>query len=130
VGLPPRHRLIFIKERFEAEACLAWLEKNSEAKNSIIYNLLSRFKTELTLALMSMTKSEAVKRSISNYFTHLRFIKPLTRGEELMAMGYVPGPIYREILAAIQNGRLNGEINTKADELEFARSYPALMDAG
>jgi tRNA nucleotidyltransferase (CCA-adding enzyme) len=130
MGIAPRHRLIFTKERFEAEACLAWLEKNTRAKNSAVFNLLSGCKTELILALMAMTQSEAVKRSISNYFTHLRFIKPLIKGEELMAMGYAPGPIFREILTAIQNFRLDGEINTKADELEFARNYNPAPDAG
>ncbi len=129
-GLAPRHRLLFTKERFEAEACLVWLENNTTAKNSAVFNLLTGFKTELILAMMAMTQSETVKRSISHYFTHLRFTKPQIKGEELMRMGYSPGPIYREILTAIQNGRLNGEINTKDDELNFARNYTPVQEAG
>ena len=43
---------------------------------------------------------------------------PLLTGEDLIGMGYTPGPIFREILCAVEDAQLGGEI---ADE-EEARS--------
>jgi tRNA nucleotidyltransferase (CCA-adding enzyme) len=36
-------------------------------------------------------------------------------------MGTPPGPIYREILRAVLDAKLNGRVKTRAEELEFAR---------
>ena len=38
-------------------------------------------------------------------------------------MGVEPGPIYREILQATLDAKLNGKLKTRKDELEFARDY-------
>ena len=121
--LAPRYRSIFLKERFEAQACLSWLERSVSVPNSTIFHQLTGRKTELVLAIMAMTKNETVKRIISKYFTHLRYIKPLIKGKDLMEMGYHPGPIFREILTAVHNEKLNGQLKTKKEEFEFAKNY-------
>ena len=36
-------------------------------------------------------------------------------------MGLEPGPIFRDILQATLDARLNGQVKTRKDELEFAR---------
>ena len=38
-------------------------------------------------------------------------------------MGVEPGPIYRDILQATLDAKLNGELKTHKDELEFAQGY-------
>ena len=38
-------------------------------------------------------------------------------------MGVAPGPIYREILQAAMDAKLNGKLKTDKDELDFARKY-------
>ncbi len=121
--LAPRQKTIFFKERFEVEACLSWLERNIPLKNSMLYHRVSKFRTELALSMMAMTKSKPVKRSISHFFTHLRYVEPLIKGKDLIKMGLTPGPIYREILTAVHDARLNGQLKTRDDELDFARSY-------
>ena len=121
--LAPRYRSIFLKERFEAQACLSWLQRNLPVANSTLYHKLTGLKTELVLAIMAMAKKEEIKRTISNYFTQLRYIKPLIKGRDLVALGYIPGPIFREILTSVHNEKLNGNLKTKTAELEFARNY-------
>jgi poly(A) polymerase len=44
---------------------------------------------------------------------------PLLNGADLIAWGYVPGPLFREILDAVEEAQLNGEIRTKADAQEL-----------
>ncbi len=121
--LAPKNAVIFCKERFEAERCLFWLERNVPVKNSILYKRLSVFRTELVLYLMAGSKKRRVKQSISRYFTHLRYISPLVRGRDLQTMGIPPGPIYRRILQAVQEAKLNGNLKTRQDELDFVQHF-------
>ena len=121
--IAPRHRSIFCKERFEADRFISWMERHLPAKNSTIYRGISVFKIELILYMMAATKNEALKRSISNYFTQLRHIEISIKGKDLKELGLEPGPIYREILEAVLDGKLNGRIKTRREELAFVKDY-------
>lgn len=121
--LAPRYRRLFCVERFEVDKCLSWLERHLPVKNSVLYNKLSGFKTELLLYMMAATKKEIVKRSISNYFTRLRYVHTLISGKDLKNMEIEPGPVFREILQALLEAKLNGKLKTKSDELAFVRRY-------
>jgi len=128
--LTPRYQKIICSERFAADKCLAWLERNQTAKNSHLYHRLSVFKTELILYMMSATENETVKRLISQYITGLRYVKIHLRGRDLKKMGLAPGPIYREVLQAVLDARLNGRVNTKVDEIQFARRHLKSLSSG
>jgi len=121
--ITPRFRRIFCNERFGADKCLLWLERNLPVQNRVLYKRLSGFKTELILYMMAATKLESVKKAISHYFTRLRYTNILITGKDLKAMGLESGPIYREIMQAVLDARLNGELKTLNDELTYARKY-------
>ena len=121
--LTPQQREIVQKGRFEAEICLNWIEKNVPVINSVLFEKLAAFKTELVLSMMAKTRKDAVKKAISHFFTHLRYIRPSVRGRDLKEMGYAPGPVFRDIITAIHHAKLNGKLRTREDELAFARNY-------
>jgi len=73
--------------------------------------------------MMAATKKETAKRSISNYFTRLRYVHTLISGKDLKNMKIEPGPVFREILQTILEAKLNGKLKTKSDELAFVRKY-------
>ncbi len=123
IELAPRYQTIFCKERFEADRSMLWMERNLPAKNSTIYKQLAVFRIELILHMMAATKHETVKRSISNYVTRLRHIHTSVKGKDLKKMGLEPGPIYREILQAVLDAKLNGQLKTRNDELDFVKGY-------
>jgi tRNA nucleotidyltransferase (CCA-adding enzyme) len=120
--LAPRYRGNFCKARFEAEKALSWLERNSPVSNSTIYKRLSVFKTELILYMMAATRHKKVKQSISNYFVQLRHVKTILTGKDLKKMGLKPGPIYRSILDTVLDAKLDGQANTKEDEILIAEA--------
>ena len=123
IELAPRYKTIFCKERFEADRSILWMERNLPAKNSTIYKQLAVFRIELILYMMAATPHETVKRSISNYVTRLRYIDTSVKGKDLKKMGLDPGPIYREILQAVLDAKLNGKLKTRNDELDFVKAY-------
>ena len=44
---------------------------------------------------------------------------PLVTGDDLIAAGYSPGPRFKEILSAIEDGQLEGRFTSKEDAMEF-----------
>ena len=119
--LPPRHRGMFCKERFAAEKTLKGLERRRKLPNSFLYRQLTTFRTELVLLMMAITQKEYLKKAISHYFTKLRFIRPEINGKDLLALDIKPGPIYRQMLDAVLDGKLNGQLETRQQELDFVK---------
>ena len=119
---PDLHKL-FCTERFEAQRCLLWLERNLPVINSTLYQRLAVFRTELILYMMALTKRKAAKKAISHYFTELRRVDIRIKGRDLKKIGLAPGPVYREILQAVLNARLDGRLKSRKDEIDFARNY-------
>ncbi len=53
--------------------------------------------------------------------------EPLLTGQDLIALGYEPGPRFREILSAIEDGQLEGKLKNREEALEFvAREFPPI----
>jgi poly(A) polymerase len=51
--------------------------------------------------------------------------QPLLSGDDLMAAGYTPGPLFKEILAAVEDAQLEGRLNTKKEAMRFVeREFP------
>ena len=54
-------------------------------------------------------------------------IKPavLVRGQDLIAQGYTPGPIFKEILQAVEDAQLEGRLHSREDALRLvAEQFP------
>jgi poly(A) polymerase len=45
---------------------------------------------------------------------------PLLRGDDLIAHGYSPGPIFKEILQWVEDAQLEGKIHTPTEALSLA----------
>jgi poly(A) polymerase len=54
---------------------------------------------------------------------------PLITGADLIAMGYLPGPRFREMLGAVRDGQLEGDLSSREQAMEMVRrSFP--LDRG
>jgi len=50
---------------------------------------------------------------------------PLITGDDLIALGYKPGPRFSEILSAIEDGQLEGRLQTKGQAMDLVtREFP------
>ncbi len=119
--LAPRHLKFFSQERLVMENCILKLEHKLPATNSKIYNRLKEFKIEQILFMMAATRQEAVERALSHYVTQLRNTQILIGGKDLIEMGVPRGPMFREILDGVLEGKLDGKIQDRQDEFEFVR---------
>jgi len=48
---------------------------------------------------------------------------PLIRGDDLIAAGYAPGPLFKEILGAVEDAQLDGRLQTKEEALRFVEEH-------
>ncbi|MFQ5960258.1 MAG: hypothetical protein ACE5MG_02595, partial [Candidatus Methylomirabilales bacterium] len=53
--------------------------------------------------------------------THLAAVKPALAGRDLKKLGFPPGPTYRRILDLVLEGRLEGRLKSREDEIAFVR---------
>jgi tRNA nucleotidyltransferase (CCA-adding enzyme) len=72
--------------------------------------------------MMAKSRQEVTRRAISLYFTHLKHLKPDLKGRDLVALGYPPGPLIREMLGLLLDARLNEEVKSRSEERRFILS--------
>jgi tRNA nucleotidyltransferase (CCA-adding enzyme) len=129
LGLPKRVFEILAMCRNEGERVLSILHKNPNLSRSEIFNLLSPLPNEALLFLMARTTQETGRRVISLYFTQLKSIRISIGGEELKAMGLVPGPLYKSVLGDLLEARINGKVLTREDEIAYVKKHFSVPEA-
>ena len=93
-----------------------------------IYDILSAVPNEVILFLMAYSKHPDIKRYISLYFTQLKNVRILVTGQDLIRLGYVPGPHFKTIFDAVLERKLSGGLQSKAEEIEFVLGrFPQVM---
>jgi len=54
--------------------------------------------------------------------------KPLLTGDDLIAMGYAPGPKFKQILSAVEDAQLEGRLEDPEQARQFVRNeFPASL---
>jgi poly(A) polymerase len=49
----------------------------------------------------------------------------LLTGDDLIAAGYKPGPLFKEILTAVEDAQLDGRLDRREEALQFVvKEYP------
>ncbi|MFO7752849.1 MAG: CBS domain-containing protein [Desulfobacteraceae bacterium] len=121
--IPLKEKKTVMNRRLKAKEHLSVLEKSIPETNSRLFSLLSVFSTELILFMIASAKDEKVKRAISFYYTRLRDMKLLIKGHDLIDLGLKPGPHFSEVFGKVLDAKLDGEVTSREDEIEYARWY-------
>jgi len=54
--------------------------------------------------------------------------RPLITGNDLISAGYTPGPFFKEILTAVEDAQLEGQLRDRAAAMDFVRrTYPEAL---
>jgi tRNA nucleotidyltransferase (CCA-adding enzyme) len=87
---------------------------------SEVYRLLSPYSGPAILVVWVATDSGGVREHLSRYWKAYRHVKPVLGGNDLKAMGYKPGPIFGEVLDALRDARLDGQLSSEEEERRVA----------
>ena len=89
---------------------------------------LPRFQEHLELHRLDCQSSHGdltsytfVRERLANTPQETMRPKPLVTGNDLIAAGYTPGPRFKEILSAVEDSQLEGQLQNKDDALEFVQ---------
>ncbi|HEY6837681.1 MAG TPA: A-adding tRNA nucleotidyltransferase [Geobacteraceae bacterium] len=104
---------------------LAIMEKRALRPESVerseIYYWLKGLPPELLLYMMARTADHEVRKFISLYVTQLQNVSSHITGKDLEHMGVPKGPMFRRILDKVLRARLNGEVESREEELDLVR---------
>jgi len=121
LGLPERHAEKIRVGRYSSSSLQRRLAKRPPLRPAETYRVLVGLSDETLLLLIAKTRLESVKRQIAAHLTVYQHVKPTLTGTDLKALGLKPGPIFRKILDRLLDARLNGEVQTEADERDLVK---------
>jgi len=98
------------------------LARSNGLKNSQIVALLEELNIEGLLYIMAIARNNHIKKAVSLYVTTLRGMEAELTGQDLVNLGYKPGPQFKKILITLRNGRLDGLANNRDEELVLLRN--------
>jgi tRNA nucleotidyltransferase (CCA-adding enzyme) len=126
LDIPERQAQQLLREKSHLTRLLKLLKQARELKPSEIHKLLHPLSLEGLLCLMGLVRRPEGKKAISHYIAYLRHLKTHLKGSDLKSLGYAAGPIYRRILERLLQARLDNEVESREEEIDFVKSrYPA-----
>ncbi len=88
---------------------------------SKIYSILEPLSFEEILFIRASTKSKLVLSEITDFFTGYNRVRIKIGGEDLKKLKLKPGPLYTKLLKEVLHKKIDGEVKTKKEELEFVK---------
>lgn len=111
-----------MQDRYSSHEILRKLNPDNPVET---YHLLTGRTIESILFAMASSKDNDKKKAVSQFLLELRTIKPIIKGADLIGLGLNPGPVFSEIFSKILTEKLLKRLNTKEEELEFAKNIIA-----
>jgi tRNA nucleotidyltransferase (CCA-adding enzyme) len=106
---------LLTKAAFGASSLLSNLSSFKEWKPSKWTFHLDELPSLAVYAVWLATSEQPLREYLENW----RSVKPVTSGDDLKKHGLVPGPKYKEILSRLRAAWLDGEVNTKDEEVKL-----------
>jgi tRNA nucleotidyltransferase (CCA-adding enzyme) len=126
LSLSPGEREIAMKGIFELGSAEHRLGGRGEKKPSHITLFLQEYSPVTAIFWAAATGRWRVRRRILLYLTRLQKVEPMLSGRDVLEMGYHEGPLVGIILTKLRMARLDGEVESREDEIEWiAENYSA-----
>ena len=92
-------------------------------KDSEVYAALSPYVREAVLACRFTAGDGIMAERIDDFTGRLADVRPALSGDDVIALGVEPGPLIGQLLAELLRARLDGEVETRQDEIEAVRAW-------
>ena len=99
------------------------LEASGPWRASAVHALLSRWPHEIAIYLWARTTSRGAAAAVRDYLAAGSTVATELKGRDLLALGYKPGPLYREILDKLLAERLEGRVGTRDEEVAWVHAH-------
>jgi tRNA nucleotidyltransferase (CCA-adding enzyme) len=105
----------------KAPSVLKSLVSPKQIKRSELGWLLADLPMECLGYYLAVTTSQRARARLSLFLRELSGLGSRSNGKDLAKLGLEPGPIYDKILSDLRDRRLDGELNSKREELEYIK---------
>ncbi len=95
---------------------------DKKLKNSSLYTLFKSFPLESLFYIASCTHNKKICNVIQQFIHVWRFIKLDITGYDLKLMGFLPGPQYSRILQDVFKQKIDGNIQSRKEQLAYIQS--------
>jgi tRNA nucleotidyltransferase (CCA-adding enzyme) len=106
-------------QKYRTEHILA--QNENETKISKIAQLLDACPVDALALEWLVSDRDAVRALIISYIQTWRNVTPSLTGDDLKEMGYRPGPLFREIFAALRAAHLDGVSASREQDIEIVK---------
>jgi len=114
-----------LDQKDRADKAVNNLSRDNNNKNSEIVACFAEITIEGLLYIMAIARRNHVKKAVSLYVTSLRHVEAGLSGDDLMAMGYEPGPRFKKILTYLKNLRLDNPAMEPAEAAQrLKKKFP------
>lgn len=97
-------------------------------KPSEVYYLLREYEPVAIQANTIASESARIQHHLQLFLTKLRYVRTALDGEELKKLGISAGPEMGQVLQTLHRAKLDGEVHTRADEKNLARSLSPKLE--
>ncbi|UCD55482.1 MAG: CBS domain-containing protein [Candidatus Omnitrophota bacterium] len=119
-GFRRSNRIRLLSCKKNAKRALKSLSVKS-IRPSRIYNILEPLSFEEILFMRARTKNKLVLSRIREFFAEYNRVRIKIGGEDLKKLKIKPGPLYKKLLMEVLHKKIDGEVKTKKEELDFVK---------
>ena len=111
-----------VDDTASVQGILPRLRSAEDVRNSEIYTMLRALGEAAILGCALREGDSGTGRRLTLYLDELRHIKPMLNGDELLALGVPQGRQIGELLQSLLIARLDGQVETRQDEIAFVQA--------
>ncbi|MDR9501361.1 MAG: CBS domain-containing protein [Desulfurivibrionaceae bacterium] len=119
--IPTRYSQMILTQRVAAKRAVTFLNKTDPLRPSQIYEALKEMRHEGLLFAMASCRNKKGRMAISSYVTKLCHSRSHLQGDDLIALGYLPGPRFQAMLHRLLLATLDGVCTSRADEIALLK---------
>ena len=94
-----------------------------ELRPSTLVRLLQDFPPEGILLTYLLAESGPAREQLEAYVNQFRRVRTRLGGNDLIAMGLSPGPIFQRILKGLREAVLDGRVHSLEEERDYIKSF-------
>ncbi|HHN93700.1 MAG TPA: CCA tRNA nucleotidyltransferase, partial [Anaerolineae bacterium] len=94
-------------------------------KASAAARILRPYPARILAVAWVATNRPRLRGRLLRYQTEWRAVEPELTGDDLKEMGLKPGPLFRHLLSALRDARLDGKVHTREEEVAVVRKLLA-----
>ncbi|MEW5807486.1 MAG: CBS domain-containing protein [Acidobacteriota bacterium] len=121
LSLNSKHREVLVGYKERIHQLMLSIRKKESIRTSDIFSSVRNLPLEIILFVIARTERIELKKSLTKFLLHFRNLDLEIDGNDLKALGLLPGPEYSRIFNLVLLAKVDGKVKSRRDELALAK---------